>query len=245
MRGEGPREHQGERDRLREEEGERLHAGAPYRGQGEGYDDKVILGESTDLRFIDKPAGLPVFPPHADPSGDCVLRRYLALVNLPTGFPEGFEGGIAHRLDNLTSGFLVVAKTPEALARVRAEWRQLRKFYRFRSAGVLGSPVTVEAPIAHHPRRADRVLVRRAARQAHRGKWLPAWTRIVPLGGDWFEAEIRTGVMHQVRAHAAFAGVPLLGDVLYGGGEGVPTLVHVAIAGPRWSFRLPDPPGPR
>ncbi|MBM4393631.1 MAG: RNA pseudouridine synthase [Deltaproteobacteria bacterium] len=205
----------------------------------------MILDETSDLRFIAKPPGLPVFPPHGDPSGDCVLRRYLATVGALPAFPAGFEGGIAHRLDNLTSGFLVVAKTPEALARVRAAWRQLRKLYRFRSAGQLDGPVTVEAPIAHHPRRADRVVVRHGGRQSHRGRWLPAWTRIVPLGGDWFEAEIRTGVMHQVRAHAAFAGVPLRGDGLYGGGEGIPTLVHVAITGPGCSFRLPDPPGPR
>ncbi|MBM4369052.1 MAG: RNA pseudouridine synthase, partial [Deltaproteobacteria bacterium] len=86
----------------------------------------MILGETADLRFVDKPAGLPVFPPHADPEGDCVLRRFTAIITPPPGFPRGFEGGIAHRLDNLTSGFLVVAKAPEALARVRAEWGQLR-----------------------------------------------------------------------------------------------------------------------
>ena len=140
---------------------------------------------------------------------------------------------------------VVATKTPAALARVRAEWRELRKFYRFRSAGSLADPVVIDRGIAHHPRRADRVVVQRPGRQAHRGKWLPAWTRIIPLGEGWFEAEIRTGVMHQVRAHAAFAGVPLSGDPIYGDGVGVATLVHVAIEGPRWSFRLPDPPGPR
>ncbi len=204
-------------------------------------------GENHDLRFIDKPAGLPVFPPHGDLAGDCVLRRYLAAFDVPPGFPPGFEGGIAHRLDTLTSGFVVVAKTPEALATVRGEWPQLRKFYRFRSDGALGNPVVVDAPIAHHPRRGDRVVVKREVRRGHRGQWRPAWTRIVPLGEGWFEAEIRTGVLHQVRAHAAFAGVPLVSDPVYGRVEdGVAAcLVHVAIEGPRWSFRLPAPPGPR
>lgn len=204
-------------------------------------------GETNDLRFVDKPAGLPVFPPHHNPDGDCVLRRYQAAYGVDASFPPGFEGGIAHRLDNLTSGFLVVAKTPAALAAVRAEWAQLRKFYRFRGAGALDAPVVIDAPIAHHPRRSDRVVVRREVRRAHRGAWRPAWTRIVPLGDGWFEAEIRTGVLHQVRAHAAFAGVPLLGDPVYGppGSGPAPVLVHVAIEGPRWSFRLPRAPGPR
>lgn len=206
----------------------------------------MLLGETADLRFVAKPAGLPVFPPHADAAGDCVLARLLAAFPDQAGaFPAGFEGGIAHRLDTLTSGFVVVARTPAALARVRAAWPALRKVYRFRSAGEPGfTERTVTAPIAHHARRADRVVVQRWPQERHRGPWLPAWTRLRALGGGWWEAEIRTGVRHQVRAHAAFAGVPLEGDALYGGGPGTPTLVHVAIVGAEWRFALPDPPGP-
>lgn len=205
----------------------------------------MLLGETAGLRFVAKPAGIPVFPPHADPEGDCVLRRLLeAFPGQDGAFPAGFEGGIAHRLDTLTSGFVVVAKTPEALAHVRDEWPTLRKFYRFRSLGVVEfAETTVNAPIAHHARRADRVVVQRWPRERHRGAWLPAWTRLRALGEGWWEAEIRTGVRHQVRAHAAFAGVPLAGDALYGGGEGAPVLVHVAIVGATWRFDLPNPPG--
>ena len=57
-----------------------------------------------------KPAGLTVFPPHADPEGDCVLGRLLAddPARAELAWPTGFEGGIAHRLDRSTSGALVV-----------------------------------------------------------------------------------------------------------------------------------------
>ena len=207
----------------------------------------MILGETADLAFVAKPDGLPVFPPHADPAGDCVLARLLVLrpeQNQP--FPAGFSGGIAHRLDTLTSGFVVVAKSPEGLARLRAEWPRLRKFYRFRSSAPAEfHDRVVDAPIAHHARRPDRVVVQRWARERHRGPGQPAWTRLRALGEGWWEAEIRTGVRHQVRAHAAFAGVPLDGDARYGGSEGAPVLVHVRIEGPGWSFALPDPPGPK
>ncbi len=205
----------------------------------------MLLGETADLRFVAKPAGLPVFPPHADPSGDCVLARLLAAFpDQDAAFPEGFAGGIAHRLDTLTSGFVVVAKTPMALTAVRAEWPSLRKFYRFRStAAVDFRERTLTTPIAHHARRSDRVIVQRWPKERHRGDWLPAWTHLRALGDGWWEAEIRTGVRHQVRAHAAFAGVPLDGDPIYSAVPGSPVLVHVAVLGPQWSFRLPDPPG--
>ena len=61
-----------------------------------------------------KPAGVTVFPPHADPAGDCVLHRLLQADpwrNEPV-WPEGFAGGIAHRLDTWTSGALWIADDP-------------------------------------------------------------------------------------------------------------------------------------
>ena len=202
----------------------------------------MLLGDTADLRFVAKPPGLPCFPPHGNPDGDSLLARLHAAGLAGEGeFSSGFEGGIAHRLDTLTSGFVVVARTPEALAVVRAEWPQLRKFYRFASSGVVDfDQREITAPIANHARRADRVVVQRWARERHRGRWLDAWTRLRREAPGWWEAEIRTGVRHQVRAHAAFAGLPLDGDHLYGGAPGAPVLVHSAIVGPRWCFRLPE-----
>ena len=204
----------------------------------------MLLGETSTLRFVAKPAGLPVFPPHASPAGDCVLTRLLLACPIQAqSFPPGFEGGIAHRLDTFTSGFVVVAKNPAALAAVRAEWSSLAKFYRFRSVGTANcDEQVITAPIAHHPRKKDRVVVGPSGR--HRGEWRPAWTRLRRVGDGWWEAEIHTGALHQVRAHAAYAGLPLDGDSLYGGAPGEPTLVHVGIVGKHWSFWLADPPGP-
>ena len=198
----------------------------------------MLLGETAELRFVEKPAGLPVFPPHADPEGDCVLARLLAACpEQASDFPRGFEGGIAHRLDTLTGGFVVVAKTPAALARLRADWTTLRKVYELRSCGVVSFRETVvTAPIANHARRADRVVVQRWARERHRGQWLDAETRLCRLSDGLWQAEIHTGVRHQVRAHAAFAGLPLDGDVLYGGAPGTAHLMLVGIQGAGWSF---------
>ncbi len=210
----------------------------------------LVLGEDPHRIYLWKPAGIPVFPPHADPAGDCLLARLL--VERPDradGWPPGFEGGIAHRLDTATSGLVIAARAPADLAPLRAEFAAgaLRKIYVFRSDAPppFAEQVRTE-PIAHHPNRKDRMVTRRGPRTAHRGKWYEAWTRLRHLGDGWWEAEIRTGVMHQIRVHAAAAGIPLNGDVLYGGAPGRFVLHHVRMLGPGWASPvapLPDDVG--
>lgn len=179
------------------------------------------------VQVYDKPAGLPVFPPHDDPSGDCVLSRVLERwpERAAVAWPEGFQGGIAHRLDTSTSGAVALADDPAHLASLRELFRgkQLRKTYRMRSARQ--APWTrhrCEAEIAHDPRHKGRMVVRRGKDSPHRGRWLEAYSEFRRLSldrpGFYYEVVITTGVMHQVRLHAAFLGIPILGDRRYGGG---------------------------
>jgi len=173
---------------------------------------------------IFKPAGLPVFPPHVDPGGDCVLAELLARDpwRSEIDWPNGFAGGIAHRLDVGTSGALFVADSLEELRAVREAFAsgKLRKRYLMRTAKrARWRENRCERPIAHAKRRKGRMVVQRGPNTPHRGKWYPASSAFRVLGGDLLAVEITTGVMHQIRVHAAFLGVPLLGDRRYGGGE--------------------------
>jgi 23S rRNA-/tRNA-specific pseudouridylate synthase len=212
----------------------------------------LSLGEDADRLYLWKPAGIPVFPPHADPDGDCLLARMLvAWPERAGGWPAGFEGGIAHRLDTATSGLVVAAATREGLAPFRAAFGTgaLRKFYLFRSEAPAPFDEQVRTePIAHHPNRKDRMVTRRGPRTTHRGKWYEAWTRFTHRGEGWWEAEIRTGVMHQIRVHAAAAGIPLTGDPIYGGAPGPFVLHHARMIGAGWASpeaplpELPDVP---
>jgi len=171
-----------------------------------------------------KPPGMPVFPLHDAGEGPspCLLDWWRGQPGFPAAdFPAGFEGGIAHRLDTATSGLILVAPTPADLATVRALFatRVLRKFYVFRSPRG-GQAATIEVAIGHHPKSRRRRVVADPPHRAVRGRWYDAWTRLTPLHEDrdgWlWQAEIRTGVMHQVRVHAQHAGAPLTGDPLYG-----------------------------
>lgn len=193
-----------------------------------------------------KPAGLPVLPPHADPAGDCLLARLLAAhpAQARSDWPQGFAGGILHRLDVPTSGMVLAATSPDDLVRFRSAFadRALDKRYRFLTRrSVAWTENSCDRPLAHDRRRKARMVVQRGQNTPHRGRWLPAATRFVHLGevrgepgevfGLW-EARMQSGVMHQVRVHAGFVGLALAGDRLYGGGEPTPwALAHAEQAG--------------
>ena len=224
-------------------------------------DQPTLLHRDGQHNILYKPAGLPVFPLHAAPDRPSLLKWWLAQPEYgadgggsgggPGGWPEGFDGGIAHRLDNGTSGLVVAAGSVERLAALRAEFsgRELRKFYRFRSSAAVRFDLRrVEAMIAHHPRDDRRMVVRAGKEAAHRGQWYPAWSEFRRIAGALWQVEIRTGVMHQIRAHAAVIGLALDGDRLYGGlagtgagaGAGGFVLAHMEIRGPGWGFVLPE-----
>lgn len=193
-------------------------------------------------RTYDKPAGVPVFPPHADPAGDCVLARLIA-ADPERGareWPPGFEGGIAHRLDTDTSGALLVADDVAELAVIRAAFASgnLRKRYRLRSdREVPWADNVCDLEIGHDPRHRGRMVVRRGKDTPHRGRWFLAHTEFRRVAGGLWEVVITTGVTHQIRVHAAFVGLPIVGDRRYGGGAspvGGPAfcLHHLGLSGP-------------
>ncbi len=177
----------------------------------------------TVLHTEDKPPGLPVLPPHGDPTGDSLVARVLSAMPdrgaIP--WPDGFPGGVLHRLDTSTSGAVAFASTLAEHTAVRALFASgaLLKTYRFLAArDVPWDEHRCTARLAHDPRHKGRMVVERGRDTAHRGRWLEASTSFRRIDGRLFEATITTGVMHQVRVHAAFVGLPLAGDRRYSGG---------------------------
>lgn len=203
---------------------------------------------------LDKPSGLPVFPPHADPSGDCLLTRLLAQQPWrgEAGFPATFAGGIAHRLDNDTSGAIWVADDLLELDRMRQAFASgmLTKRYLFlASRDVSWHENSCDLAIAHDRRHKARMVVQRGANTPHRGRWLPTSTQFRHVDHRLWAASMSTGAMHQIRVHAAFVGLALAGDRLYGGGppvDGQPSfcLHHVGLNDPAgWGTSpVPAPP---
>ncbi|KAL5200458.1 hypothetical protein ABZP36_021661 [Zizania latifolia] len=131
--------------------------------------------------------------------------------------------GIVHRLDKGTSGLLVVAKDEHSHAQL-AEQFKLHTIHRVYISLTCGAPNLnsdrIEVPISRDPNNRVRMIAttgsghRYARHAASRYK-----VREVFAGGGsaLVEWRLETGRTHQIRAHAKYLGVPLLGDETYGG----------------------------
>ena len=207
----------------------------------------AILWEDADLLVLDKPAGLVVHPAPGHASGTLVNALLHHCADL-AGVGGVLRPGIVHRLDQGTSGVLVVAKNDAAHRALSEQFRD-HSIERIYHALVRGVPAQdagrVDRPIGRHPRERKRMsLHAHVAREAH-----TAWRvleRFPRSERAWLEVRPETGRTHQIRVHLASLGLPLVGDPVYGRGRassgepGRPAL-HAAVLGfehPRRGDRL-------
>ena len=182
-----------------------------------------VLWEDPLLVAVDKAPGMPTHPVRAGERGTAangLIARYPEMRGI--GFSPR-EPGVLHRLDRDTSGVLLAARTDSAFERVRVEFEQGRvvKVY---LAVVHGRPEpqgVVSRPVASRGRRAGRVQVVRGEPGARGLRGVsPAEThfRVVRYYRHFAFVRLRmaTGARHQLRAHMAFLGHPVVGDTVYG-----------------------------
>jgi 23S rRNA pseudouridine1911/1915/1917 synthase len=174
----------------------------------------TIAYEDDDLLVIDKPAGMPTTTGRSP--GPSVAAALLAHDPAMATFGDARHAGLVHRLDTGTSGLLIAARHGVAHARLRAAFASKRAVKEYLAVvhGRLTSTAVVDTPLARHRRSRSRMVAARG------GRGWPARTEIEPIGGDAtytvVRLRMRTGVTHQLRAHLAMHGHPILGDRRYG-----------------------------
>lgn len=202
--------------------------------------DNLVMPERTPLSCIfeddallafDKSAGMPVQPLSCRETGtlmNAVVARY------PECRPLGdnpLMAGALHRIDADTSGLVLVARTADAFANLRAQFaaQTVKKTYLALVEGSVAVGGTLENDLIHDPtlpfcRMIDAHHNRLTTSQVSRLRPLHAVTRFAPIGRTTVENEERTllevtiftGVTHQIRAQLALSGMHIVNDRLYG-----------------------------
>jgi 23S rRNA pseudouridine1911/1915/1917 synthase len=218
-----------------------------------------VLHEDEHIIVINKPADMVVHPAIGHLRGtlvNAVLGRYGHTLPSPDGDGQVvWRPGIVHRLDEDTSGLILIARTPAALTFLQDAFKA-RDVHKRYLALVAGKPradfMTCDGAIGRHPKD----FRKRAVVPADRPDAKEAHTAFVVIerhdGYAAVECRPHTGRTHQIRVHLAHLGHPVLADRMYGRADRWP--LNATDDDPKalhrqalhaWAIDIPHPAGGR
>lgn len=183
-----------------------------------------IVYETEDLLIVNKPQGLKSQPDH---DGDTALSEIVKSYLIKSGAyrpdeERSFAPALCNRLDRNTEGLVIAAKTAEALRLLneKIKVKEVRKFYQCIVSGA--PPKKRDTLKGYIIKDREKNLSRIVTVPSDGALAVETAYRVVQsvAGRSLLEIELKTGRSHQIRAHMASIGCPILGDCKYGGGRG-------------------------
>lgn len=180
-----------------------------------------VVYEDSDMLVVNKAPGMVVHPAPGHFTGTLVNALLFRCPDL-SGIGGVARPGIVHRLDQDTSGLIVVAKSQKAmenLVKAFASHKHIEKTY---IAVCHGRPRLdsgrIENLIGRHPvdRKRMAIVQRNGKSAITNWKVLSTPSESREKGYSLIECRIETGRTHQIRVHMASLGTPVIGDRQYG-----------------------------